>query len=305
MQMQNQSLLSRRTLLFAALVAAGACAKKAQPPAPKPSAPAPAGRNEPASQPRFIPSEDDLRRLDESARKIFEQVVQSEPSACGKGHSLLESAKRDDSCRASRYAVRYVARLAGAGFSASEIAERLEKRFRAPRISYIDLSEAPSKGATKGRVTVVEFADYTCDHCKQAQALIPTLLAEYPKDVTLYFKHFPLGGSTGGLNAALGAVGAQRQGKFWQFSDKVWEHSPQLTPFLLESIAMEIGLDYSRWYADLTLDEVRSHVLRDRTEARTLEIQRTPAFFINGRRFCDEVDLPNLRDWIDEELGRV
>jgi protein-disulfide isomerase len=45
-------------------------------------------------------------------------------------------------------------------------------------------------------------------------------------------------------------------------------------------------------------------VQRDRAEARSLAIQRTPAFFINGRRFTDEVDLPNLRDWIDEALGR-
>jgi protein-disulfide isomerase len=45
-------------------------------------------------------------------------------------------------------------------------------------------------------------------------------------------------------------------------------------------------------------------VQRDKTEARSLEIHRTPALFINGRRYTDEVDLPGLQDWIDEELGR-
>jgi protein-disulfide isomerase len=45
-------------------------------------------------------------------------------------------------------------------------------------------------------------------------------------------------------------------------------------------------------------------VIGDRTEGTGLEIHRTPAIFINGRRYSDEIDLPSLKDWIDEELGR-
>lgn len=302
MSTRSPTAVSRSLLLVAVLVAVGACGRKAQPPAG--SSAVAVASHAPSGQLGLPPSEDELRTLDESAHKVFDQVVKSEASACGKGHSLLDSAKHDASCRASAYAVRYVARLAQAGSPAAEISEKLTQRFRAPEVPRIDVSEAPSKGNPKARVTVVEFADYTCDHCKQAQAFLPTLLAEYPQDVVLYFKHFPLGANRGGFNAALGAAGAQRQGKFWEFSDKVWEHSPQIAPFVLESIAKEIGLDFDRWYNDIGQEEFREHVQRDRAEARSLAIQRTPAFFINGRRFSDQVDLPNLRDWIDQELGR-
>jgi hypothetical protein len=296
-------------LVIAVLVLAGACKKsasQAHPPTNSNSTPVAAAKkgNSPSAEGGSLPSGIDLSKLDKAQREVFDQVVNREASACGKGHSLLHSVKHDSACRASFYAVRYVARLAGSGLNETEIAEKLERRFLAPRVPYIDVSQAPSKGDPKGRVRIVEFADYQCTHCKEAQALIPSLLAEYPKDVTLYFKHYPLGGHVNSLNAALGAAAAQNQGKFWKFSDKVWENSERLTPAVLESIAREIGLDFSRWYGDVGSEEVRAHVYKDRGEARDLEIRRTPAFFINGRLYTDEIDLAGLKDWIDEELGR-
>jgi protein-disulfide isomerase len=304
--MRNRSLsrLSRHVVLLTTLVAAAGCKKSPS----TPPTPAPAPAQQAAKQTSIggaMPAAIDPGKLDAFKRKVFDEVVGREPSACGKGHSLLHSVKNDPECRASYYAVRYVARLADAGLSDSDIVDKLEQRFRTPRVTYIDTSAAPSKGSATPRVTIVEFADYECEHCKLAQPVMRTLLAEYPKDVTLFYKHFPLGGHVNSLNAALGAVGAHKQGKFWEFSDKVWENSEHLSPAVLEGIAKEIhGLDFQRWYADLSTEEVRSQVLRDRTEGRSLEIRRTPAIFINGRRFGDDIDLANLKDWVDEELGR-
>jgi protein-disulfide isomerase len=300
--------LARCVLVIAVPFLASACTKKASQTKPPPANSAPAGATNagggPSAEGGALPAGIDLGKLDAGKRKLFDEVVGREPSACGKGHSLLHSVKHDRSCRASFYAVRYVARLAAAGLSESEIGEKLQQRFREPRVPYIDVSQAPSKGSPSGRVKIVEFADYQCGHCKEAQAMMHRLLAEYPKDVTLYFKHFPLGGHIASLNGALGAAAAQKHGKFWEFSDKVWENSEHLTPAVLESIAKEIGLDFSRWLEDVGSAEVRSHVQRDRDEARSLEIRRTPGIFVNGRRYSDEFDLPSMKDWVDEELGR-
>jgi protein-disulfide isomerase len=309
--MKHQRLLwlSRSVLLIGVLVIGGACSKKASRTQPASANSAPAASpaadkgGNPSAEGGALPASIDLAKLDEFKRKIFDQVVNREPSACGKGHSLLHSVTHDSACRASFYAVRYVARLADSGFSETEIGEKLEQRYRTPRVPYIDVSRAPSKGSPSGRVTIVEFADFECPHCNQAQALMHTLVTEYPKDIALYFKHFPLSGNNA-LNAALGSSAAQNQGKFWQFTDKVWASSERLTPAVLESIAKEIGLDFARWYSEVGSDEVRTRVQQDRAEARSLGIHRTPAVFINGRRYPYELDLPGLRDWIDEELGR-
>lgn len=296
-------------VLGGALVVASACSKKASqfPPGPTHAAPAAvtgkAGNPSPAAD--SLPAGIEIGKLDDFKRKVFDQVVNREPSACGKGHSLLYSLQHDSGCRASFYAVRYVARLADSGFSDSEIGAKVEQRFRAPRVPYIDVSQAPSKGASSGRVSIIEFVDYECDHCKHAQGLMHTLLGEYAKEVTLYFKHFPFSSHINALNAAMAATAAQSQGKFWQLNEKIWENWDQLRPALLEAIAKEVpGLDFSRWYSDVGSEGVRSHVLRDRTEGRTLEIRQTPAIFINGRRYSDDLDVASLKDWIDEELGR-
>ncbi len=299
-------------MVIGLLVVVGACSRRASQTQPASAKPAPAARpavpadqgSKPSAPGGSLPGGIDLGKLGEHERKVFDQVVGREPSACGKGHSLLHSVQHDPACRASFYAVRYVARLAASGSSEAEIGEKLEQRFRAARVPYIDVSLAPSKGNPAGPVKIVEFADYECTHCKEAQGPMHALLAEYAKDVTFYFKHFPLGGHVNSLNAAMGAAAAQKQDRFWQYSDKLWASSVPLMPAVLESIAKDVGLDFSRWYADVGSDEVRGLVQRDRTEGRTLEIHRTPAVFINGRRYSDELDLASLKDWLDEELGR-
>jgi thiol-disulfide isomerase/thioredoxin len=290
----------RRALLVAAFLLAGACTKKAAQPSASEAAPG----SRPSVPSGASAANVDLSKLSDSQRKVYDQVVNREPSACGKGHSLLHSLKNDPGCRASFYAARYVTRLAGEGSSEEEISDRLRERFRSPRVN-VDLSRAPSKGAESGRVKLVEFADYECGHCKEAAGMMPALLAEYPKDLTVYFKHFPLGGHVGSVNAALAAASAQKHGKFWPFNDRIWENFDRLTPALLESIAKEIpGLEFDQWYADLKADEIRAHVIDDRGEGRNLQIHKTPAIYINGRLFTEEPTLAGLKDWIDEELGR-
>jgi thiol-disulfide isomerase/thioredoxin len=246
----------------------------------------------------------DLGKLDDFERKVFFRVVNREPSACGKGHSLIYSVKHDSSCRASFYAVRYVAHLVDSGFTDSEIGEKLEKRFRAPRATHIDMSNAPAKGNPSARVTVVEFVDYECPHCKHAQALMRQVVEEYPKDVKVYFKHFPLSSHANARLAAEGAVAANKQGKFWPFNEKVWANSDNLTPAVLEKAAKEVGLDVARWRGDLDSDAVKGRVQADKSEGNDLGVLATPSIYINGRKYEDPLEIASFRDWIDEELGR-
>jgi len=246
----------------------------------------------------------DLGKLDEFERKVFFRVVNREASACGSGHSLLYSAKHDPSCRASFYAVRYVAHLVDSGFTDSEISDHLDKRFRAPRIGRFDLVAAPWKGKQIARVTVVEFMDYECPHCKNAQSLLRQLVEEYPNDVKVYFKHFPLSSHTNARLAAEGAVAAHKQGKFWAYNDKVWASSENLTPAALEKAAKEVGLDVVLWRKEASADGVKGRVQADKSEGNDLGIVATPSIYINGRKYGDSLEIASLKDWIDEELGR-
>jgi thiol-disulfide isomerase/thioredoxin len=259
----------------------------------------------PSGDDQTLPRGIDIGKLDEFERKVFFRVVNRESSACGKGHSLLHSARFDESCRASFYAVRYVAHLVDTGFTDSEIGEKLEKRFRTPRVPRFDLAAAPSKGVSgAGRLTLVEFVDYECPHCRHAQALLRQIIEDYPKDVRLFFKHFPLTAHTNARLAAEGAVAAHKQGKFWAFNEKVWAQSDTLTPALLEQIAKEVGLDVARWRKDADSDAVKERVNDDRSEGSDLGITGTPTLYIHGRKYTDPLEIASLKDWVDEELGR-
>ncbi len=281
-----------------------ACAKSTPEVAPANAAARKAPEKPAAAEDSTAPAGIDLANLDEFERKVFLRILNKESSACGKAHSLMVSVKTDKACRKSMYAAKYVARLVDGGFTDSEVAEMLQKRFRGEGPKAIDLKNSPVKGNPNAPVTLVEFVDYECPHCKRVQPVFRQVMEEFATEVKMVFKHYPLGQHTNARLAAESAVAAQRQDKFWAYNDKIWENSESLTPALLEQLAKDVGLDVTKWRKDVESAGVKEQVMKDREEGTKLGIQSTPSIFINGRAFTDNRDEVSLRDWINEELGR-
>jgi protein-disulfide isomerase len=295
--------MSKALLTLIALLG-GACSKNASEAAAGQKAAPAAASAEAKADDNTPPPGIDIGSLDEFERKVFFRVVNREPSACGKAQSLLASVKTDPACRKSFYAVKYVVRLVDAGYTDSEVVEHLQKRFRAGARKVLDLADAPMKGNASARITLVEFADYECPHCKRVQPVLRQALDEFKSDVKLYFKHYPLGGHTNARIAAEAAVAAQRQGKFWPYSDQIWAHAESLSPAVLEQIAKDVGLDVERWRKDVESEDVKARVERDHAEGMALGIAATPTIYIDGREFTDAREIDSLRDWLNEELGK-
>ncbi len=305
----------RGTLNFLLLLAA-ACAKNtsdisaanaAPTTAAAPAATAAAG----ATAAPAAPTEDstpppgvDMSKLDEFERKVFFRIVNKEPSACGKAHSLIFSAKNDRACRKSLYAVKYVARMVDSGYTDSEVGEALRQRFSGAPPKKIDVADAPFKGNPSAPVVLIEFVDYECPHCKRVQPVMRQVVDEFKSEVKVYFKHYPLGGHTNSRLAAEAAVAAQKQGKFWPYNEKIWANADSLTPAALEQFAKDVGLDVAKWRKDLESAEVKGRVEKDHAEGGALGLQSTPTIYLNGREYTDHRDIESLRDWINEELGR-
>jgi protein-disulfide isomerase len=251
-----------------------------------------------------VPPGVDISKLDDFGKKVFFRIANSEPSVCGQAQSLLASAKAaKNGCARSVGALRYVVRLVDQGFTDSEVSEALAKRYRAVSPKKIDVADAPMKGNPGARVTLVEFADYECPHCKRFQPVLHQILDEFPKDVKLYFKHYPLPQHTMARLAAEGAVAAQKQGKFWQFQDKLWEHQDELSPAEIEKVAKESGLDVAKFRQDLASEAVKAKVEKDKTEGAAAGLQATPTLYIDGREYTDARDADSLREWIKDALG--
>jgi protein-disulfide isomerase len=251
-----------------------------------------------------LPPGVDVSKLDEFQKKVFYRVVNKEPSICGQAHSLLQSAKKDATCRRSLNAVRYVARLVEQGYTDSEVGEALTKRYRNSVPKTIDVAEAPVKGNVSAKVSLVEFADYECPHCKRLQTVLKQVMDEFRGEVKLYFKHYPLPQHTNARLAAEAAVAAQKQGKFWQFEEKLWANQENLTPAELEKFAKEVGLDVAKFRQDMDAPATKARVQKDRVDGGTLGLSSTPTLYINGREFTDPRDADSLREWIKEDLQR-
>ena len=239
-------------------------------------------------------------KLDDLGKKVFTRVGSSESSVCGDPQSLLKSW---NTCRRSIAALRYVAKLIEQGYTDSEIGEKLANRYRPVAAKKIDLTDAPMKGNPSARITLVEFADYECPHCRRFQPVLHQIMDEFRSDVKLYFKHYPLPQHTNARLAAEAAVAAQKQGKFWQYQDKLWEKSDELSPAEIEKAAKEVGLDVTKFRQDLASEPVKARVQKDRSDGAAAGIQATPTLYINGREYTDGRDSDSLREWIKDAIS--
>jgi protein-disulfide isomerase len=257
------------------------------------------------AQDTMLPPGIDASKLDEFQKKVFFRIINSEPSICGQAQSLIASAKATkDPCRRSFNAIRYVGKLVEQGYTDSEVSDSIGKRYRVTAPKSIDVAEAPMKGNPAAKVTLVEFADYECPHCKRLQPVLRQIVEEFHNDVKVYFKHYPLPQHANARLAAEAAVAANKQGKFWPFQDKIWDKQDELTPAEIEKIAKASGLDMAKFRQDVESPAVKERVQKDRSDGQALGLQATPTVYIDGREYTDPKDTESLREWIKEELGR-
>ncbi len=149
-------------------------------------------------------------------------------------------------------------------------------------------------GAEKPAVTLVEFSDYECPYCRQAHIQLRALLERFPKQLRLVHRHYPLDQSCNSsikapmhLNscfAAMIAECADKQDRFWQANDYLFAEARMLHSLSNAEIAHDIGLDPAALETCLR-EEGPRRVALDVDEGNRLDIQGTPTFFVEGKRY--------------------
>jgi protein-disulfide isomerase len=117
--------------------------------------------------------------------------------------------------------------------------------------------------------------------------------------------NLPLSIHPNAMGAALAAVAAGEQGKFWEFHDRLFSDQRHLDPETYERYARELGLDVDRFEEDCASPQTRRKVEEDRAEARRLGVYGTPAFFVNGRFLDGAQPFDGFAKVIDAELVRL
>jgi len=168
---------------------------------------------------------------------------------------------------------------------------------------YVEIApHNPRKGPAAAKVTIVEFGDFQCRHCRRASATLKEVLEQYGDAVALVYKHQPLESHAHAMAAAIALQAAQRQGNPWPMHDKMFENRKALTGDDLRSYAEQVGLDVDRFTADVEDPKLKKEVLQDQEIARSVGATRTPTFFINGKRLRGARKVDSFAAIIDAEL---
>lgn len=133
-------------------------------------------------------------------------------------------------------------------------------------------------------ITLVEYVDYQCPHCKRAYPFVKRLLTEKGKDINFVFRNFPLRKiHPYAYLAATTAEAAGKQNKFWEMHDLIFENQKKITPNYLLSLAKSLNLDLLQFDTDSKSDSVKNKVEADFIGGIRSGVNRTPSFFLNGK----------------------
>jgi protein-disulfide isomerase len=180
-----------------------------------------------------------------------------------------------------------------------------------PELDKLKTQFQPYLGTEKAPVAIVVFSDLQCPHCKgEAEMLRKNLIQNYPTQVRLYFKDYPLESLHPWAKAAAMAgrcVFQQNNDAFWLYHDYVFGHQETITPETLKDQTLTWAkdakaVDSIKLGACIDGKSTQAEVEKEIEEARALDITGTPTMFINGRRIPQTIDWPNLKAIIDTEI---
>jgi protein-disulfide isomerase len=125
----------------------------------------------------------------------------------------------------------------------------------------------------------------------------------YPKVVKLAIKNFPLPNHKFARQAAVAALAANRQGKFWEFHHELYKNYNRLDPEKIREIAQQVGLDTVRLEQDMKAPEIEAMVESDLREGKNAGVRGIPTIFINGRLLRDR-SFAGFQAAIEKELAK-
>jgi protein-disulfide isomerase len=161
------------------------------------------------------------------------------------------------------------------------------------------------RGPEKAPVTVVEYGDFECPYCGQAEPAVRELLRDHG-DVRYVWRHLPLTDVHPHAQlAAEAAEAAASQGAFWEMHDLLFDHQDALTTRDLLGYAGSLGLDTQRFFSDLSAHAGAERVRQDTDSADLSGVSGTPTFFVNGQRHYGAYDIESLTKAVKLAKARV
>ncbi len=149
-------------------------------------------------------------------------------------------------------------------------------------VQAISVADDPSRGDPNAPVTIVEFTDFQCPACAAMQPVLEGVLKSYGNKVRFVVRDFPLSQHANARKAAEAADAANAQGKFFEYTALLFKRQTALDVPSLKKYATEVGLNRTRFDAELDAGTYAAEVKHDIQDGEIYGIESTPTIFING-----------------------
>jgi protein-disulfide isomerase len=216
--------------------------------------------------------------------------------------SVAQCVQEKRACSACAQAAKWIAHAVREGASEEQIQSAFKTRYDPAGLKVLPLAGSPSKGPDDAKVTIVEFADFECPHCRAAVPMIDAVLAAHPDKVRLVYKFVALPMHVRAEPAARAAWAAGQQGKFWEMEHLLFERQEHLEQGDLERYAHILKLDIAKWKVDMESSAAKDRIADDHRLEEDLKLKGTPTLYVNGRELDLEAD-EILEERVAGELG--
>ncbi len=132
--------------------------------------------------------------------------------------------------------------------------------------------------------------------------ILEQVFEQYPKQVKIVFKHFPLRNHAFAYKAAQAAVAAQQQRKFWPFHDLLFKQYSQINDQRIDEIGKLLKLDMSQFNTTMNAADTLTRINGDLADGRAAGVGGTPTVFINGVKLKNRT-LAGFKQAIAQALG--
>ena len=133
--------------------------------------------------------------------------------------------------------------------------------------------------------------------------VLEQVLEKNPNQVKLVFKNFPIRNHKFAMPAAIAALAAEKQGKFWEFHDLLFKDYNRLNEQKVKEIAQQLKLDMEKFEMDRKDPQIIELIRRDVLEGNQAGVRGTPTIFINGRLLRDR-SMAGFQELIEKALKK-
>lgn len=164
---------------------------------------------------------------------------------------------------------------------------------------------SPTLGKAEAPVVIVEFLDPACETCRAFYPRVKQLMAANPDKIRLVLRYAPFHNGSDKIVAVLEA--ARMQGKFWPVLEALLASQAQWAPHHTPQVALAwpyldgLGLNMEQMAFDLTSPDIAKVIEQDLADAKTLNVTKTPEFFVNGKPL-PSFGFEQLQQLVDDAL---